>query len=254
MLFWRKRHQVDEETLNAFADGELDAVEAARVTFHVDACAACGETLAELRALSGALSSLAVELAPRSFVLREADVTPAPQQQNGLLAGAMPLLGGVAAVAFLAFFILVGVDVTGNGSSGDADAGDAASPLSVAETTQPSNYDMNGGALEAEPGARGPADDAALDGDGPAPAVEAPPLPATGEEFSAEVQDPDGDLGGADGTIPDESSAYADSQLRADDGDSSRLRLAQSATAAVALVAGGAVVAMWWRRRTSERS
>ncbi len=264
MLFWRNRHLVDEATLNAFVDGELDAVEAAHVTLHVDACAACSETIAELRALSGAMKSLAVERAPRSFALREADVTPAPKQQGGLLAGAMPLMGSVAMVAFLTFFVLVGVDVTGESSGGDVGVAGGTGPLSSeleraaadADDTSDTALDGNEPALaepgDAEPPQIGSAD--ATDGTGATDGEFA--LPAVGEEFSGGDQDPDGnidDVGGTDGPIPDEATSNLNPQLREDDDDSSRLRRAQAAAAAVALVASGSVVAMWWRRRSAER-
>jgi len=266
VLFWRNRHQVDEAALNAFVDGELDAVEAARVTLHAGACAACRETIAELRALSGAMKSLAVERAPRSFVLREADVTSAPAAEStprgGLLAGATPLLGGVAMVAFLVFFVLVGVDVTGERSSDEASfAGELVPQSSETARDADSGALSDDGALEAD--AALPADneapvrapDGQATGDGEAEAMF--PLAAVGEgpDVGGGDLEADDDPAAVDGMPPDETLAIGNTvAFDQSDDDSSRLRLAQTASAAVALVAGGSATVLWWRRRSAERS
>ena len=72
MLFWRNRHEVDDEELNAFVDGELEESGRRRVERHLESCARCSEAGAELRARSRALDELPSVRAPRSFAQRGA--------------------------------------------------------------------------------------------------------------------------------------------------------------------------------------
>ena len=256
----RWRHPVGDKELNAYIDGELAAAARSRVEAHMESCAACRQAVGELRAVSRALQALPGARAPRSFALREADVAPLPgrAQQAGWLAGATPLLGGVATVAVLVFFVLVGVDVSDRSSGGDSselaslpseevqDDGIITSNSSAEPSVQ---YDGDQRAVEDAPelsenGVAPPIGLPAAD-DGAEPPEE--PLPATGgdipndESFSnrAVADEEDG---------PDESTRELLNREPGGD-DSSRLRIAEAATAAVALAAGGSLALVWWRRR-----
>ena len=110
MLFWRRKHPIADQELSAYVDGQLSPDARARVEQHIESCAACRETVDELRALRSALQALPREDAPRSFALREADVRPQAPQPAGMLTRATPLLSGVTAAAFIAFGVLVGID------------------------------------------------------------------------------------------------------------------------------------------------
>ena len=239
MRFWsisRQRHRIGDEELNAYIDGELDAAARSRVEAHMESCAACRETVGELRTVSQALQALPGAQAPRSFALREADVKPMPAQRAGWLAGATPLLGGVATVAFLAFFVLVGVDVADR--SADSDAGSAASRTLSDErlSSETAAEDTAFGAEIQE----GPPDDGA-------PPLEDAPLAATGADI------PDVESQNNGGVASDEDPADGTTRELLDpepgDDDNSRLRIAEAATAAVALAAGGSLALVWWRRR-----
>ena len=110
MLFWRRKHPIADQELSAYVDGQLSPDARGRLEQHIESCAACRETVDELRALRSALQALPREDAPRSFALREADVRPQAPQPAGMLTRATPLLSGVTAAAFIAFGVLVGID------------------------------------------------------------------------------------------------------------------------------------------------
>ncbi len=246
MLFWnnlRRRHPLGDEELNAYIDGELDAAARARVEAHIESCAACREAVGELRAVSRALQSLPRAQAPRSFALREADVEPMPARQAGWLAGATPLLGGVATVAFLAFFVLVGVDVTDR--SVDRDAGDSGTDAYGAMTEQNTalSAEMPEGQIESGDSERDAADALPPADEGAAP-PEAP-LPATGGDIPDD-EAPQADDVAIDEDGPDETLEILNLEPGGD--GSSRIRVAEAATAAVAIAAGG-LLALGWRRR-----
>ncbi|MCH8949961.1 MAG: zf-HC2 domain-containing protein [Chloroflexi bacterium] len=250
MLFWdnlRRRHPIGDEELNAYIDGELDAAARSRVEAHIESCAACRESVAELRTVSQALQSLAGAQTPRSFALREADVEPFPgrARQAGWLAGATPLLGGVAAVAFLAFFVLVGVDVTDR--SADSDAGDSQASTYAAITEQGTALDaeMLEGLPEADDETRAAESSLPPAEDGAAP-PEAP-LAATGNAAPNNDLSNNGAVAGDEDTADDSVPGLLNLEPGGD--DSSRLRIAEAATAAVAIVAGGSLALVWWRRR-----
>lgn len=249
MLFWdnlRRRHPIGDEELNAYIDGELDAAARSRVEAHIESCAVCREAVGELRAVSRALQSLPRAQAPRSFVLCEADVEPAPAQPAGWLAGATPLLGGVAAVAFLAFFVLVGVDVTDRSTDSDATSAGArfSNEMTEQETTlsgeRPEGLSDEYGDSERDAeNALPPAEDGA--------APEEVPLAATGGDIPDDKAPQAGDVASEE-DAPDESTLEI-LNLEPGDDDSSRLRIAEAATAAVAIAAGGSLALLWWRRR-----
>lgn len=248
MLFWdnfRRRHPIGDEELNAYIDGELDAAARARVEAHLESCAACREAVDELRTVSQALQALPRAQAPRSFALREADVEPMPARQAGWLAGATPLLGGVATVAFLAFFVLVGVDVADRSSGGDASDSGTGTSAAITEQDTALGADTLESQFESGDSERGVADALPPAGDGAAP-PEAP-LAATGDDI------PDDDSPNNGDAVSDEEGAMESTRELLDPepggDDSSRLRIAEAATAAVAIAAGGSLALVWWRRR-----
>lgn len=226
LSFWSRRHPISDEELNVYVDSELDAGGRARVEAHVEGCAACRETVTELRAVRQGLAGLPRVAAPRSFALRDADVRPreAPRPVGGL-GRASPVLGGVAMVAFLAFWVLVGVDVAGGPSERAADT-----VQYEAETT---NRDA-APAAEATGPAAGLVPTEGEDGDDAGyQQPPAPELPATGPVNE-----------------PTESAGQERASLAEDEGgDSTTLRAGEAAAAAVALVAGGSLALVWWRRR-----
>jgi hypothetical protein len=245
--FWRSGHPVDDATLNAYADGELGEAGRARVERHVDTCASCRDTIADLRSLSETLGALPAARAPRSFVLRESDVRPEPAPAFRRW---QPTVSGLAIAAFATFFLLVGVDVFDVSTSNDeADGGGllsapeesdgATSGTPAAEEGDqpaPSQYDDGGTASDAggegfvaEPGeVRSP----------PGPA--ASPQPTSVELPDGDADEPTTEAGGRGEDAAEESG---------DDGGDTALRVAEGAAAAVALAASGTLAVAWWRRR-----
>ncbi len=252
MRFWsilRRRHPIGDQELNAYIDGELADAARARVEAHIESCAVCRQAVSELRAVSRALQALPGARAPRSFALRQADVAPFPgrAQRGGWLAGATPLLGGVATGAVLVFFVLVGVDVTDRSSGSDAGEFAALSSENVQEdgsTTSP--FDVS-----AEPSAQYDGDTRAaedafeLSENGALP-PEAP-LPATGGDLPNDDLSNNGKVVRDEGLSDDSTPGSLSPKPGGD--DSSRIRIAEAATAAVALAAGGSLALVWWRRR-----
>ncbi len=272
MLFWRNRHEVRDEELNAFVDGELDEPARLRVERHMDSCTSCSETLAELQAVSRAMSELPSVQAPRSFALREADVLPAPASgATGLFGSVTPLLSGVAAIAIVAFVVLVGVDITEqNGSR--LSTTDRTMEFAVGEEAAGATAadDATGQAFEYFSGYE---DGDGVDGAGSAENA-APPqnggMSPDGEGLSEIELDPPavGDSGGRLDKIPDVlpeeieedplsgelDQAFSGDNIAlelADDGSSTGLRVAESVAAAVAIAATGAVLLIWRRNRTT---
>ncbi len=251
MRFWsylRQRHPIRDEELNAYIDGELDAAARARVEAHIDSCSVCQDVVGELRAVSQALQALPHVQAPRSFALRQADVESTPgqpfpgrAQQAGWLAGATPLLGGVATVAVLVFFVLVGVDVSDRSAGSDANMSAALIEQDSALDAEIQDGFYGSGDSERDVAAPLPSAE-----DGAEPSKEAP-LPATGGDVPTDDLSNNGDV------VRDEdpSDGGTLASLNQDPGgdDSSRIRMAEAATAAVALAAGGSLALVWWRRR-----
>jgi hypothetical protein len=264
VAFWRPRHPISDSDLSAFIDGALGAAARARVDAHVASCAACREVLAGLRAVRQALGALPRAEAPRSFALREADVRPAPRPAMTSLGRAPALLGGLATAAFLAFGVLVGVDLTGGtadqqpadpGTTAayDAARGDATrgEQPPVADATTPAAA----GPTSLEIAGETPEPDVAatpeLDA-GEAPALDAgaalepdagetpePDAAATPELDAGEA--PKDDVYAADGERAPSASGAED--------DRSGLRAAEGALAGVALVAGASFLLVRRRRR-----
>ena len=126
-MFWRPSHPVSDEQLNAYADGRVSTQERARVDEHLASCAPCRQALAELRTLSQALAGMERARVPRSFALREVDVRAAVPPRAAGLSAVMPALSGVTMAAFVAFAVLVGVDMSdgaGRGADGGRDVPD----------------------------------------------------------------------------------------------------------------------------------
>ena len=106
----RSEHELVEESLSAYIDGELLAGEKARVEKHLEECEACSENLATLWQTVTLLKQLPTLPAPRSFAIRPAPVRPrarvtAPAWGYGLLKGA-------TALAALLLVLLIGGDLT----------------------------------------------------------------------------------------------------------------------------------------------
>ena len=258
MLFWRNRHEVGDEELNAFVDGELEESARRRVERHLESCAPCSEAVAGLRAVSRAMSELPAVRAPRSFALRRADVTPAPASAGtGLFGSVQPLLSGVAAIAIVAFVVLAGFDIGADSSQGDDS--DAASIAGDAESLQLSD------ARRSEVGDG----DAAPSVDDGVPAQDAGALGddenVVGYESNFTSDDDEDEPAARGGAAPPEENtedpqtresgqAHAGDSIApalADDGDGMGLRVAEIVAAAVAIAAGGSVLLIWWRRRAT---
>ena len=219
MFPWHhRRHPIRDEELSAHIDGRLKR--AARLEAHIEACADCRETLAQLRALRSALLRLPRAAAPRSFALREADVRPgvAPRPA-GALVRAPALLGGLASIAFVSFLTLVSVDLA----------------------TQPVEEGIPSVASEASMDAQaGEVSEAAAEGEtGDKP----PRRPRPAASQSRPECPPD------TACPPGESAAPEPSPV-AEAADDSRipLRVGEAAAAAVALAAAGSLALVWWRR------
>jgi hypothetical protein len=233
--FWRRTHPASDEELSAYIDGQLAPAARTRLEAHIETCSGCRDALAELRSLQRTLGALPRAQAPRSFALREADVhLHEAASQVGMFSRATPLLSGVAMVAAVVFVVLVGVDLSGPGSSGRGDdasgAGQATSvDLELAAAAPEAADELGGDDALLEDGSFAERGD---DGDTVAP--EAPQsLPADGSP----------DLPATSFEPP------PSAELAAEGDDRTSLRAAEAATAAVALVAGGSLLLAWWRRR-----
>ncbi len=266
MFFWRRRHPVTEEELSAYLDGELDDAARAGLEAHVEDCAACREVLEELRAVRQALRDLPREPAPRSFALGEADLRTAPAPwAMGAFARAAPLLSGVATAAVVVFGVLVGIDLAGPASQGAADKNVAPAAL------QSVSDEAEKGAAAPDNGEQAPSGDAGME------AADATSEPPATEGILGIAPSP-GPTAGCDGTEPCEdgsserSSGYAattpapapggtmtgaeetegelPARPGAEAGGPDQIRVAEGAAAAVALLAGGSLALVWWRRRT----
>jgi len=230
VLFWRKRHPVDDATLNAYVDGELGEAERARVEAHVSACLACGRTVDELHSLRQTLSALPRARAPRSFALRESDVRPpAAPRWEGAFRRWQPALSAVAVTAFAAFFLLVGVDVLGAPSVSDNESAAEMSPA-------PAESTGGAGQLDEPDKASGPERDNGFSTGDIAQgtrAVEQPRQPSDLPQPTAS---------------PQPSAAPPTDATPAQDGGDVGLRVAEGVAAAIALTAGGSLAFVWWRR------
>jgi anti-sigma factor RsiW len=226
-VFWGRKHPVSEAELSALADASVSRGEQTRIEAHVASCASCRETLAELRVVQRTLRALPRATAPRSFALRQSDVAPARKSGTSAMGAAMPALSGVTLAAFLAFGVLVGMDM--NDPEGASDRS-ASSP----------NPALSSGGAEAD--ALAPSEvaaDAYVPG---AQNVDSSVLFRNAYSLTATA--------GAIGLGTPFSTPTPASVALSDDGGSMALRVGEIAAASVGLVAGGSLAAAWWRRRT----
>ena len=236
MLLFRREHLTDDQ-LSACLDA---APAAGRVQEHVDACATCREALDELRAVREALRTMPRATAPRSFALRAADVRPAAATGPSFGLGRMtPVLSGVTMVAALAFFALVGLDVSGGARGGDADgSASLAQPLSAGETAfdapATTATELRSAEEEAQADEEPPSDGEAR---GALPEAEATP-----EELSKQFDVGDDYAGAAPQATPE-----LVQRAEVEDDERTALRIGEAALAAVALVACGALLLAWRR-------
>jgi anti-sigma factor RsiW len=101
----KSEHERIAEMLSAYIDGELSPAQKARVETHLAECEECAEDLRTLRQTVNLLGQLPTVKAPRSFVIREAQV--APRRRVGLKwRWAYPALQGATVVAFLLFVVV----------------------------------------------------------------------------------------------------------------------------------------------------
>lgn len=237
MLFWRDRHKVREEDLSAYVDGELNVSALNRLEAHLKSCTACRETVAELRSVRQSVKELPRATAPRSFVLREADVAAAPTPAGGGLFGSVtPLLSGVAAIAIVAFVVLAGFDITSdNDEFGNRSGRTSGATLPL--TADSERMELAPSAESAVPPAVGERDGDETDGDDE----------VNGDAYNYASDDEplaDGGLDGQRGITLGQEVALAEGSSE------TGLRIAEAVAAGIAAVAGGAVLVIWWRRRT----
>ncbi len=224
MIFQRRIHATDDE-LSAYLDGRLDAGVRERVGSHVDGCAICQQALDGLRAVQTSLRGLRAK-APRSFALREAAARPVRARAPGGFDGLMPLLSGVTAMAMIAFFAVVGVDMSGGGAS----SSQSAAKLLNAAVPRASSTNYSA-AVQISP-------------------VTAPSV-AQGTELSQRltVAAPDSAFSVNGAGTPAEATPELAKSASSGTGSDTRMRVAEAALAALALVSGGSAVAVAWRRR-----
>ena len=226
-MFWGQQHPVSEAQLNAYVDGRAERVEQARIEAHVGLCVGCRETVEELSVLRRTLRELPRATAPRSFALRQSDVTPARPSSSGALTAAMPALTGVTVAAFMAFGVLIGFDVSGSGGSSADERASALQPAPQSAEGATSERSASGNdAADATQGLGAPNNNAVLQ-----------------DSFHLTA------TAGAIGLGPFSTPAPASVSL-SDDSGSMALRVGEIAAASVGLVAGGSLAAVWWRRKT----
>ena len=232
MLFWRGRHKVREEDLSAYVDGELSASLLQRVEAHLEVCAACRESVTELRAVRQSVKELPRVAVPRSFVLREADVAAAPTTAGaGLLGSMTPLLSGVAAIAIVAFVVLAGFDITSDSSNGRG----------VLPAGGVSTAAFDSERLDLAPSADSAVPPAVVQGDDDGTDLE--------DEFNGAFEYDAGEESIADDG-QDELTAARGQEVALAEGDGETgLRIAEAVAGSIAVVAGGAALLIWWRRR-----
>lgn len=259
MFFFRRKHPISDDELNAYVDDQLSADARDRLDVHVEACAACRETLVELRSVRQALHDLPRETAPRSFALRQADVeAPARARPAGAFAGAPSLLGALATVSIVAFVALVAVDAGGTPTGGSGDGVPAGfAPMASEEDEDGSGERLSDDEAQTLEFADELAAGSDIDGSGPADADEPTNRASIGDVGDGEEgtdtfddgaqREPGEEFapGSGDGAAAPEPATPGQDN----DGGPSRLRVAEAAAAAVALLAGGSFALVWWRRR-----
>lgn len=260
---FNRKHEPDTVALSALADGALDATQTGALEAHVAGCAACSAELAGMRQVRSLLQALPEQDAPRSFRLREADVSPAPRhapQPPGL----MRLMPALSAAAAIVFVVALSADLTSGGGNGDGDLA-AFGQRSAMESASDAATGGEGLAEDdtAAPGLPGAAP-AGMQPDAPAgtaiaadgAVAETPPIESEAAREEATIaaagtleyagDDADEATGGAVQPPTEQSRATDDS-----DG-AGLLRIVWIAAVVLALAAGGAWVAA--RLRTREET
>jgi hypothetical protein len=129
------RHRRFRRDLSAYLDNMLSERARRRLEAHLDSCQACRQELAELRVTIGALGSLPMAEAPRSFALAAApvaEVSPRPTARR--LEFGLRL--ATATAAFALALVVIG-DFAGLPGGGEEEEGEMAGMLfSAVEETQ----------------------------------------------------------------------------------------------------------------------
>lgn len=101
-------NHLDPDLLSAYLDGEVTPAERARVEAHLSTCGGCRQELESLRWTVGLLRRMPPVDLPRTFYLRETDVTPeAAPRRSRLLTWLQPLLAFSTAVSAVLFVIFL---------------------------------------------------------------------------------------------------------------------------------------------------
>ena len=109
-LMKNRSHELIQENLCAYIDGELNASEAAAVEAHLASCPACAWEKQTLEQTSRLLSQAPKVAVPRSFVVREAQVS-APAKTGFFNSARMVYLRGATAAAGVLLAAVVAGDV-----------------------------------------------------------------------------------------------------------------------------------------------
>jgi hypothetical protein len=97
----KTEHEYVDKRLSAYVDGELSARETARVKAHLEVCKDCRDDLAALRWTKNLLQETPTVPLPRSFVLREVDITPPRPVRRRQRAFAMQWATAIVALLFI---------------------------------------------------------------------------------------------------------------------------------------------------------
>jgi hypothetical protein len=111
-------HRYALQRLSSYMDGQLSDREQARVQAHLNACPDCSEQLRTLRWTRDLAREMPVLPVPRSFIVREADLEPAPRAQllPRFSRSLASLQAAAAIVAVLLVLVVAGDVFVGNGS------------------------------------------------------------------------------------------------------------------------------------------
>ena len=253
-----REHQPDTVALSALADGELDPTQTGALEAHVAGCAACSAELAGMRRVRSLLQALPEQDAPRSFRLREADVSPAPRQAPQQL-GLLRLMPALSAAAAIVFVVALSADLTSGGGNGDGDLA-AFGQRSAMESASDAATAGEGRADDdaAAPGVPGAAP-SGMQPDAPAgtaiaadgAVAETPPIEseAAREEATIAAAGTLEYAGDADEATGGATQPSTEQNAAAEDDGAGLLRIVWIAAMALALAAGGAWVAARLRTR-----
>lgn len=245
--------------VDAFVDGELPEVAAARFTGHLATCSRCERAVAAARAAKAHLVSLPQAALPRSFVLTPAMVAapprPSPATRPALLHATRAVsAAGIAALALFGTLQLTGVGEDSPASRDAASTGlpeDASAKSGVLEIESAATMEAPDALATAEPGVASPpsagASGAAVGPD----ATAADAAGAAGDDSSGS----EAAAGPADATLAQDGGVLDTFAFAAgsapDDDDDAPWTPAIIASGAVALAALAATGALEARRRRS---